>query len=806
MWGTRFVGESALTSRIKSARRAVGDDGARQEVIRTVHGRGYELVAPVTLVAPEAEGALVVTGPPSPEPSPTHATRLPAAVLPLIGRDELLDALVAAVPTQRLITLAGPGGVGKTSVGYELARRVADRFPDGVFPVELVTVVDESATLQAIATALEVNTRQRASIDEAIVDVLTPRQALLLLDNCEHVIEPLAELVNRILRAAPGVSIVATSREPLALPSEHVWLVDPLPFAAADDNGAAPADLPAVRLFVERATQADAGFRLNPTTEPAVLEICRRLDGIPLAIELAATRARTVDVVELARRLDERFRLLRGVRRGADPRHRALEDAISWSYDLLSPPEQRLFAALAVFAGPFDLDGVEQVCTGSPGGLDDGDDDVLDLLTRLTERSMLSARRFPFGFRYEQLETLREYGRSRLDTERSVTLFGAHARHFADLARSVEVGLGGPGERAAVERADGAFADLRAAQRFAVQTGDFDTAFGLIGSIREYAMRRVRYETFAWAGQAVDAARAEGADSHPLLPLLTAIQGYGAFVRGDNELALALGYQARADEQRLGLEPSGLVERVLGNVLVMAGSVTEGLREADQLLALAEASGNWSRIAHASYLHSVANSSVGKAEEADRFMARAAEAAQRTGSPTDLASAAVARGFATRHDDRAALAAYAESDRLAQLAGNRWMSAFARAEASGLLVTLGELEAGCRGLAEIVDIRYRSGEWSEQWHTMAHCIIALERIGQPEWALQVLGAIEAHAAMGTPPVTVTLRDLAEATREALIERFGPDRTAELRAAGAALPVTDVVHRTRQALLGRPLTP
>ena len=188
--------------------------------------------------------------------------------------------------------------------------------------------------------------------------------------------------------------------------------------------------MPAVALFVERAKAADPGFELDATTAPAVVEICRRLDGIPLAIELAAARARAIDVSEIARRLDERFRLLKGVRRGTDPRHRTLHDAISWSYDLLQEDEQRLFAALAVFAGPFDLDAAESVCSGG---------DVLDLLTRLTERSMLAVRRpASGGTRYELLETLREYGRRRLDDNQSVELFAAHARHFAAVARSVE--------------------------------------------------------------------------------------------------------------------------------------------------------------------------------------------------------------------------------------------------------------------------------------------------------------------------------------------------------------------------------
>ena len=357
------------------------------------------------------------------------------------------------------------------------------------------------------------------------------RRALLVIDNCEHLVEPVAALVGRILGAAPELSILATSREALAVNGEHVWTVEPLDTGTGSDvTGHDLGAVPAVALFVERARAADPMFELNAITAPAVLEICRRLDGIPLAIELAASRARSVDVSEIARRLDERFRMLNGVRRGFDPRHRTLHDAISWwSYDVLDADEQRLFASLAVFAGQFDLGVAESVCRG---------DDVLDLLTRLAQRSMLAVRRpATGGTRYEMLETLREYGRSRLDGERSVQLFGAHAHQFAAIARSVETDLGTPQESAAVARADGSFADLRAAQRFAFEIQDFDTAFGLICATREYAMRTMRYEVFAWADSS---ARMDGGAGHPLHPAATGMRAYGAFVRGEFESAIAL--------------------------------------------------------------------------------------------------------------------------------------------------------------------------------------------------------------------------------------------------------------------------
>ena len=285
VWGDRFVSESALTTQIKSVRQVVGDAGSLQSVIRTVHGKGYEFVADVVLVEePDADAGHVPV---------VHETRssLPAAVQHLIGRGALLEVLAEEMATHRLLTLVGTGGVGKTSVGYELARRVAGNYVDGVHLVELVTVVDEGATFEAFATALDVNTRQRASIEDAIVDMLRPRNSLLVLDNCEHLVESVAGLVNRILRAAPAVSVLATSREPLAVTGEHVWTVEPLSIDGGPNVSRFDlAEVPAVALFVERARAADPGFGLNATNASAVIEICRRLDGIPLAIELAAAR------------------------------------------------------------------------------------------------------------------------------------------------------------------------------------------------------------------------------------------------------------------------------------------------------------------------------------------------------------------------------------------------------------------------------------------------------------------------------------------------------------------------------------
>ena len=584
IWGDRFVSESALTSRLKSARRAVGDDGTRQAVIRTVHGKGYEFIADVRIVDVRTDPPAGLDEADSSLDEVPH--ELPIALQRLIGRDEFLAALIDELDQSRLITLVGSAGVGKTSLGMELARAVASQYADGVFVIELVTVGDRDAAFASVAGALGVNTGLGLSIEDAIVDVLRARNAAAR----SRQLRAPRRAGRRAGRADPASCASRLDRRhesvPLAVMGEHVRPVAPL---SVDDLDATPfaelAGVPAVALFLERARAADPEFELTEQNAPAVVEICRRLDGIPLALELAASRAKAIDVTEIASRLDERFRLLKGIRRGADPRHRTLQDAIGWSYELLDDDEQRVFASLAVFAGQFDLDAAESIS---------GDeDDVLDVLTRLTERSMLAVRRSPGGgTRYEMLETLREYGRSRLDDQRSVTLYASHARQFAGAAAAIDVGLDSAGEGAAVTRGDASFADLRAAQRFSVEIGDVDTAFGLACAMREYGMRTLHYEVFTWA----DAMSAmPGGSEHPAYPVLLSIRGYGAFCRGEFERAMELADDAKQSERELGTEPVGLAERVRANVYYAIDELEQGVAENARLIEIAEESGSNSR-------------------------------------------------------------------------------------------------------------------------------------------------------------------------------------------------------------------
>jgi predicted ATPase/DNA-binding XRE family transcriptional regulator len=340
---------------------------------------------------------------------------LPADVSRFVGRERELAALGSLLPTTRLLTLTGAGGCGKSRLALALARRAADDYPDGVRLVELAALADPALVPQAVALALGAPEQPGRPVAEALVAWLAGKRLLLMLDNCEHLLDACADLVEALLRACPDLRVLATSRERLRLAGEVAWRVPSLalpPVGGGDRAGGAAlalgrlAAFDAVRLFVQRAGEAEPGFRLGSDNAAAVARICAGLDGIPLALELAAARLPALTVEQLAARLDDGFRLLTAGSRAAPPRQRTLRATIDWSHALLTESEQILLRRLAVFAGGCTLEAAEAVCAGD--GIDAGE--VLDLLTRLVEQSLAQVEGRPEGARYRLLETIRQYG------------------------------------------------------------------------------------------------------------------------------------------------------------------------------------------------------------------------------------------------------------------------------------------------------------------------------------------------------------------------------------------------------------
>ncbi|MFI2505120.1 BTAD domain-containing putative transcriptional regulator [Streptomyces sp. NPDC018972] len=499
-------------------------------------------------------------------------TNLPTQVSSLVGRRDAVDRVCELVGAHRLVTLTGPGGVGKTRLALEAAARLADgdaypdAYPDGVWLVELAGAGGEVA--ETVAAVLDVRDDTASgtpggdtgagSVPDRLAEALRARRLLLVLDNCEHVVGPVAALVGRLLRGAPGLRVLATSQEPLAVPGEVLDDVAPL------------AEAEAMELFAARAAAAAPGFALGPGNAEAVALVCRRLDGIPLALELAATRVRALGVHALADRLHDRFRLLHQVRRDAPARQRTLRAMIDWSWELLSPPERTVLRRLAVFAGGFTLESAEAVCavrdagaagaagdTGDTGDADVRAEDVLDVVTRLVDRSLVvpaygtdgpggtGGTDGPGGTdglegpRYRLLESVAAYGMERLDEagETKDTL-RRHVLHHVDLAERAAPLLHGRDQRHWLHRLDAETLNLRAALDRAVTAGDGELGLRLVNALTWYWYLRGRF------GEAVRSLRQamEGADPGDTpAPGPTAGSAVDpAAVRTDSALAAAL--------------------------------------------------------------------------------------------------------------------------------------------------------------------------------------------------------------------------------------------------------------------------
>jgi non-specific serine/threonine protein kinase len=389
---------------------------------------------------------------------------VPLPVTSLIGRERELDEIARRLGAHRVVTLTGTGGVGKTRLALAAALQLRSLCPDGAWFVELASVGEGALVAQTVASALGLPEEASRPPREILSAALGERQALLILDNCEHLVGACAELIEALLRACPRLRVLATSRERLNIPGESTFRVPPLALPDARERAAGPlARSEAVRLFVERARLVAPDFTLTDETAPAVAELCRRLDGLPLAIELAAARVRVLRVEQVLARLGERFRLLTGGSRTTLPRQQTLRAALDWSHDLLSPPERTLLRRLSVFAGGFTLEAVEGVCAGP--GVDGAQ--VLDLLAQLVDKSLVVVEdvdpAVPVA-RYRLLETIWEYCREQAIAAGEVAwLRGRHRTWFLALAEEAERRGQGAEQVAWLDRLETEYDNLQAA-------------------------------------------------------------------------------------------------------------------------------------------------------------------------------------------------------------------------------------------------------------------------------------------------------------------------------------------------------
>jgi predicted ATPase/transcriptional regulator with XRE-family HTH domain len=410
----------------------------------------------------------------SPQPS-----NLPAALTSFVGREWELADVRRTLAGTRLLTLTGAGGCGKTRLALALAEELLWAYPHGVGFVELAALEDPALLPETVAAALGVQTVEHRPLVDALAEFLRSRHLLLILDNCEHLVPACAALAETLLRACPHLEIVATSRETLGVAGETVWRVPPLSLPSQTaDAGASDA----VRLFVERAGRYQPGFALTAANQPAIVRICERLDGIPLAIELAAACVKVLSVEQIADRLSDRFRLLTGGSRTALPRHQTLRATMDWSHDLLTPPEQAVLRRLSVFAGGWSLEAAEAVCTVSDtdGGAGESDTWTLHHLTSLVDKSLVVAEQHGRTMRYRLLETVRQYAGERLDEAgETAAVRGRHLAWYLALAEAASAAFQGPNETMWLNRLEEEHDNLRTALTWSLTSDESGAALRL---------------------------------------------------------------------------------------------------------------------------------------------------------------------------------------------------------------------------------------------------------------------------------------------------------------------------------------
>jgi len=508
--------------------------------------------------------------------SPALANNLPAQVTTFIGRERELSEVRALVASSRLVTLTGAGGCGKTRLGLQLAAGLLDGSGDGVWLVELAAVLDEDAVAPAICRALGIAAQPGRPVLETLLDALALQDVLIVLDNCEHLIGACAKAADAIVRRCPRVRLVATSREPLGIGGEAVYRVPPLSLPGPGESAlAAAGSSDAVALFVDRARAQGTGLVVDEATAPLVVSICARLDGLPLAIELAAARLRSLSLRGLADRLDQRFSLLTGGSRTALARQQTLRATVDWSYSLLHGAERSLLRRLSVFAEGFDLDAAEAVCSFGDLGLSD----VAGLLGSLVDKSLVVAEPAGEALRYRLLETIRQFAAERLVGAggEATAVAAAHCAHYLSVAETAAPHLTGPGQGSWLARLDTDQANLRRAAEHAAGRADGTAQVLRLGvALRRYWMARSRdEEALALLTPALDRPEAR---ADPELFGAALVTAAIAARYADVTAALRLGDQAVKVARQLGTGRL-LIESLaaLGFAYYFAGQPERGL-------------------------------------------------------------------------------------------------------------------------------------------------------------------------------------------------------------------------------------
>ncbi|MGZ4754766.1 MAG: LuxR C-terminal-related transcriptional regulator [Acidimicrobiia bacterium] len=700
---------------------------------------------------------------------------LPQQLSSVIGREEMVSEVAELVREQRLVTLTGVGGVGKTRLAVEVATEVAGEFPDGAWLIELASVSDPGSVPTAIATVLGITPQGDTPLVETVAETLGGRQLLLVVDNCEHVLAGAASAITTILGRAGRARIVATSREALGVSGESALAVSPL-----DCDGGVTSD--AVNLFVDRARAVRPDFGISDgQTAGAVTEICETVDGLPLGIELAAARMAAMSAVEVRDRLADRFRLLQGSTPGPE-RQLTLRHAVEWSYDLLTDDERALLRTTAVFAGGFDL-------ASLGAAVQDADDvDVLRHLDSLVRKSLVVADHTAPRTRYTLFETIRQFAEDRLADHGGLEAArDRHATYFAHEAATRWEDWDGRGWRAAVDWVEAELGNLRTAYRWSASRGDIEVATDVAAHAALMGFSVQLFETLAWAEELLELATA--ADVRRLPRLYTAA-GYACFA-GRAEAARANAHRAAELErdERYEACPPGYASFIEALGAVYCGDLDRYIELTGEV---ARRYGRERGYGLSSYVDGL--QSAGRTEEALELTEESVVVARTLGNPYWIAYSLWIAGMAFSHvEPRRALAAWDEGMAVVRDQRVRFFEGFIARDAARLHTSDGEPAAALGLFADAITEFQRAGNVPQLIITLASVPALFERLGRSEPAAVLLGALT-----NEPSSAHHVPELAE-LGERIARDLGAKRTEQLTAEGVLLDLSDAAVYARQQI-------
>jgi predicted ATPase/class 3 adenylate cyclase/DNA-binding NarL/FixJ family response regulator len=705
----------------------------------------------------------------------SFAGNLPQQLSSFVGRDDLLADVAELVRSNRFVTLSGVGGVGKTRLALEVGAEMADEFPDGVWLIELAPVGDPASVPAAIATALGITPQGDVELIDTIAEAVAGRRLLLLVDNCEHVLDAAGAAVTHILGRSGNAKVLATSREYLWVAGETLLSVSPL----ALDGGVAS---DAVKLFVERASAARPGFGLYDTQgAAAVTEICETLDGLPLGIELAAARMATMSAVEVRDRLGDRFRLLKGSQRQPQ-RQQTLQLAVGWSYDLLTDDERQLLRNASVFSGGFDLAGVSSV-------VDDADDvDLLERLDSLVRKSLVIVNHAD-RTRYSMFETIRQFAEEQLSVTGGLeVLRDRHAAHFGNQASQRYERWNGPGWRDAVDWVEIEVDNLRAAFRWSMQRGEMDVATDVAAHAALMGFSVQLFETVGWAEELLPAAI--DADVRRL-PRLCTGAGYACFI-GHAETAAANAHRATELETKPGYEACefGYASFIEALGEVYCGHLDRYVELTGMVAGLPSVSTQGYGIA--AYLDGL--QSAGRVDEALELTDSAVAAARELGNPYWISYTLWIVGLAfSKVDKKRALLAWDEGSEVVREHRVRFFEGFIGRDAARLHTSEGEADAALALFGPAIEAFHQAGNVPQLIITLASVPALFERVGRLDAAATLLGAMSRESSsFHHVPELVELG-------ERLAKQLGEARSKELATAGAMLDLNDAAGYAREQI-------